>query len=201
MSLRIKQKQVHVQFLPSKETCSVQFNCSVVSDSLRPHEPQHARPPCPSPTPGVHPNSHPLSRDRVTQWQNSQGSNSSPGRITATQAHCHTDKAQGQAKKCPHGTSLVVQWLGLHLPGQAVQICSLVGGVRVPRASQPGNQGMEWRQCCSKFSEALWTQWGKESGTDRERSAAIYTPARGAQPARGDLPYGAGNSNQCSVTA
>ena len=33
---------------------SVQFSRSVVSDSLRPHEPQHARPPCPSPTPGVH---------------------------------------------------------------------------------------------------------------------------------------------------
>ena len=34
---------------------SVQFRCSVVSDSLRLHELQHARPPCPSPTPGVHP--------------------------------------------------------------------------------------------------------------------------------------------------
>ena len=33
---------------------SVQFSHSVRSDSLRPHEPQHARPPCPSPTPGVH---------------------------------------------------------------------------------------------------------------------------------------------------
>ena len=33
---------------------SVQFSCSVVSNSLRPHESQHARPPCPSPTPGVH---------------------------------------------------------------------------------------------------------------------------------------------------
>ena len=41
---------------------SVQFSHSVVSDSLRPHEPQHARPPCPSPTPRVHPNSCPLSR-------------------------------------------------------------------------------------------------------------------------------------------
>ena len=40
---------------------SVQFSCSVVSDSLRPHESQHARPPCPSPTLGVHPNSCPLS--------------------------------------------------------------------------------------------------------------------------------------------
>ena len=36
--------------------CSVQFSRSAVSDSLWPHEPQHARPPCPSPTPGVHPN-------------------------------------------------------------------------------------------------------------------------------------------------
>ena len=34
---------------------SVQFSCSVVSDSLQPHEPQHARPPCPSPSPGVQP--------------------------------------------------------------------------------------------------------------------------------------------------
>ena len=36
---------------------SVQFSRSVVSDSLRPHESQHARPPCPSPFPGVHSNS------------------------------------------------------------------------------------------------------------------------------------------------
>ena len=41
-------------------SCSVQFSCSVVSDSLGPHEPQHARPPCPSPTPGVQPNPCPL---------------------------------------------------------------------------------------------------------------------------------------------
>ena len=51
---------------------SVQFSCSVVSDFLRPHESQHARPPCPSPTPRVYPThdhwvgdailpSHPLS--------------------------------------------------------------------------------------------------------------------------------------------
>ena len=41
---------------------SVQFSCSVVSDSLRPHGLQHSRPPCLSPTPGVHPNPCPLSR-------------------------------------------------------------------------------------------------------------------------------------------
>ena len=39
---------------------SAQFSRSVVSDSLQLHELQHARPPCPSPTPGVHPNSRPV---------------------------------------------------------------------------------------------------------------------------------------------
>ena len=40
---------------------SVQFSCSVVFESLRPHGLQHARPPCPSPTPGVYSNSRPES--------------------------------------------------------------------------------------------------------------------------------------------
>ena len=44
-------------FLPS-----VQFSCSVVCDSLRPHESQHTRPPCPSQTPGVHWDSRPSSQ-------------------------------------------------------------------------------------------------------------------------------------------
>ena len=41
---------------------SDQISSSVVSDSLRPHEPQHAKPPCPSPTPKAHPDSCPLSQ-------------------------------------------------------------------------------------------------------------------------------------------
>jgi len=41
---------------------SVQFSRSVMFDSLWPHEPQHARPPCPSPTPGVHSDSRPSSQ-------------------------------------------------------------------------------------------------------------------------------------------
>ena len=40
----------------------VQFSHSVLSDSFQPHEPQHNRPPCPSPTPRVYPNSCPLSQ-------------------------------------------------------------------------------------------------------------------------------------------
>ena len=41
--------------------CSVQFSHSVMSDSLQPHEPQHTKPPCSSPTPRVHSKSCPLS--------------------------------------------------------------------------------------------------------------------------------------------
>ena len=41
---------------------SDQFSCSVRSNSLQPHESQHTRPPCPSPTPGVHSNSCPSSQ-------------------------------------------------------------------------------------------------------------------------------------------
>ena len=48
--------------LRHRELKSVQFSHSIVSNSLRPHEPQHTRPPCPLPTPRVHPNPCPLSR-------------------------------------------------------------------------------------------------------------------------------------------
>ena len=51
-----KEDVVYIQF------SSVQFSHSVVFDSLWPHESQHARPPCPSPTPGVYSNSCPSSR-------------------------------------------------------------------------------------------------------------------------------------------
>ena len=44
------------------DSLSVQFSCLVVSDSLQPHELQHARHSCPSPTPGVHPDPHPSSQ-------------------------------------------------------------------------------------------------------------------------------------------
>ena len=51
-----------VQCLAYIQFSSVQFSCSVISNSLWPHESQQTRPPCPSPTPAVHPNSCPSSR-------------------------------------------------------------------------------------------------------------------------------------------
>ena len=50
-----------IDSFPSTAGCHIrsdQISRSVMSDSLRPHESQHARPPCPSPTPGVHSDSH-----------------------------------------------------------------------------------------------------------------------------------------------
>ena len=58
--MHIASLKVHNLKIHTKET-SVQFSHSVVSDSLQPHELQHARPRCPSPTPGVHSNSCPSS--------------------------------------------------------------------------------------------------------------------------------------------
>jgi len=51
----------YMTFIMLKSVVSVQFSCSVVSDSLRPYGLQHARLPCPSPTPGAYSNSCPLS--------------------------------------------------------------------------------------------------------------------------------------------
>ena len=58
-NIKCREKNLKV----SKEKHSLQFSCSVMSDSLQPHGLQHARYPCPSPTPGVgiYPNSCPLS--------------------------------------------------------------------------------------------------------------------------------------------
>ena len=51
-----------LKFFIIPKDASVHFSHSVMSDSLRPYESQHARPPCPSPTPGVHSNLRPSSR-------------------------------------------------------------------------------------------------------------------------------------------
>ena len=57
---------IHITQIALQKSCtsfsSVQFSRSVVSDSLRPHESQLTRPPCPSPSPGVHSDSRPSSQ-------------------------------------------------------------------------------------------------------------------------------------------
>ena len=57
-----KHSSTHVHKNGKVTSVSVQFSRSGVSDSVQPHGPQHARPPCSSPTPGVYPSSCPLSQ-------------------------------------------------------------------------------------------------------------------------------------------
>ena len=59
---RILKLHCQIEAKSTLEESSVQFSHSVMSDSLRSHELQHTRPPCPSPTPGVHSNSRPSSQ-------------------------------------------------------------------------------------------------------------------------------------------
>ena len=57
-----KEQSGEASYLPTLQIRSDQISRSVVSDSLWPHESQHTKPPCPSPTPGVHRDSHPSSQ-------------------------------------------------------------------------------------------------------------------------------------------
>ena len=63
-SIEMKGKEKEARMVSSycHQFSSVQFSRSVVSDSLQPHESQHARPPCPSPSPGVHSDPRPSSQ-------------------------------------------------------------------------------------------------------------------------------------------
>ena len=61
VSFHSNSKEGQCQRISNYHISSVQFSISVVSNSLWPHGLQHTRPPCPSPTPRVHPNSCPLS--------------------------------------------------------------------------------------------------------------------------------------------
>ena len=60
--LRKRATGLNIELFVKYKWYSVHFTHSVVFDSLRPHESQHTRPPCPSPTPGAHSDSRPLSQ-------------------------------------------------------------------------------------------------------------------------------------------
>ena len=64
----------------------------------------------------------------------------------------HIDGQKAHEKMLNIGTSLVVQWLRLHLPLQRVQVQSLVGELRFPYALEPTNQNMKQKQYCNKLN-------------------------------------------------
>ena len=104
---------------------SVQFSRSVVSDSLRPCESQHARPPCPSPTPGVYPNPcpsrqwcHPTISSSVSPFSSCPQSFPALGSFTVSQLFTRGGQSTGvsaAASVLPMNTqdSSPLGWTGL----------------------------------------------------------------------------------------
>ena len=120
---------------------SVQFSCSVVSDYLWPHESQHARPPCPSPTPGVHPES-------MDYWKLKRACSSSlrEGNGTPLQYSCLENTMGGRAWwAAVHGVAKSQTWLSnftftfhFHALEKAMATHSSVLAWRVPGTAEPG---------------------------------------------------------------
>ena len=90
------------KIMASGPISSCQFSSSVVPDSLQPHESQHSRPPCPSPSPGVHPNScpsswwcHPAISSSVVPFSSSPQSFSASGSCQMSQLFASAGQSIG----------------------------------------------------------------------------------------------------------
>ena len=112
------QKYLHYQY---------QFSCSVVSNSLRPHEPQHTRPPCPSPTPRVYPNScllsqwcHPIISSSVIPFSSCPNLSQHQGFSNESALHIRWPKYRSfsfsisPSNEHPGLISFRMDWLDLH---------------------------------------------------------------------------------------
>ena len=120
--------------LSAPQFSSVQFNSSVVSDSLWPHELQHARPPCPSPTPRVHTDLHPSSQ------------------------RCHPAISSSFVpfSSCPQSLSASESFLRSQIFAWGVQSTGVSALASfLPKKSQ-GWSPSEWTGCISLQSKGLW---------------------------------------------
>ena len=112
----------------------IQFSCSVVSDSLQPHESQHTRPPCQSPTPGVHPDSRPSS-----QWYDPAA---------------HPQSSPSPPALNPSQHQSLFQWINSSHPGGQSTGASALASF-LPKKSQ-GWSPSEWTGWISLQSQGLF---------------------------------------------
>ena len=129
---------------------SVQFSHSVVSDSLRPHESQHARPPCPSPTPGVHSNSRPLSR-----WCHPAISSSVVPFSSCPQSLSASESFPMSQLFTQGGQSTGVSALASFLPKKSQGQNGLVGSPCSPRDSQESSPTPQFKSINSSVLSFL----------------------------------------------
>ena len=139
-----------IKSISSVQFSSVQFSHSVVSDSLRPHESQHARPPCPSPTPGVHSNSCPLS-----QWCHPTISSS----VVPFSSRLQSFPASGS-----------FQMSQLFTSGDAFELWCWRRLLRVPWTARRSNQSIlkeispniHWKDWCWSWNSNTLATWCEE---------------------------------------
>ena len=114
-----------MRYLSPTIMTSVQFNHSVVSDSLQPHGWQHTRPPCPSPTPGVHPNScassrwwcHPAISSCVILFSSCPQSLPASGSFPMSQFFTSCDQSIGASASVSGLPMNIQDWFPLGLTG------------------------------------------------------------------------------------
>ena len=133
---------------------SVQFSHSVVSNSLWPHEPQHARAPCPSPTPGVYPNSYPLS-----QWSYTTISSSVIPFSSCLQSFPTSRSFQMSQLFASGGQNIGVSALTSVLPmnTQDWSPLGLTGWISSPRDSQESSPTLQYKSINSSVPRFLYS--------------------------------------------
>ena len=137
---------------------SVQFSRSVVSNSLQPHESQHTRPPCPSPTPGVYSNSCPLCRwchptisSSVVPFSSCPQSFPASGSFPMSQLFASDDQSIGVSASASVLSMNTQDWspLGWMVDG-------LVGSPCSPRDSQKSSPTLQFKSISSSALSFLY---------------------------------------------
>ena len=124
----------------------IQFSYSVMSNSLWPHEPQHVRPPCPSPTPGVYPNPCPLS-----QWCHPTISSPVVPFSSCPQSFPASGPFQMSQLFASGGQSIAVS------PSTSVLEDGLVGSPCSPRDSQESSPTPQFKSISSSVLSFLYS--------------------------------------------
>ena len=137
---------------------SVQFSRSVVSNSLRPHELQHARPPCPSPTPGVHPNPCPSS-----QWCHPAISSSAVPFSSCPQSLSASESFPMSQLFAGGGQSTGVSALASFLPKNTQDWSPYI----VSKSDFPGQTQL--------YQKCLYDMWSPIRARPRESHACTFT--------------------------
>ena len=132
--------------------CSVQFSCSIVSDSSWPHGLQHTRPLCPSPTPGVYSNSSQWSR-----WCHPTISPSLAPSSSCLQSFLSSSSFQMSQLFTSGGQSTGVSASASVLPMNIPLGCGLVGSLCSPRDSQESSPTPQFKSINSSTLSFLYS--------------------------------------------